>query len=364
MLKRKPFLSVLTTANLTPTWSADDPDQLVAVTERYKVGAADLLSQGYVVDPQDGPFWFQRTWDEQAETWYLPTPVRPASGAPTPAPVADVSRTVVHGLGFVPCVWVRNLPGGDAIDGACTFQAGIDTMVEADYQLSQAGRGLKYASDPKLVIRDPGGDDKPLTGGAGSALVLSDPAGEAEFLEITGNAAAAVLEYVRYLRHSALEAMHGNRADADKLSAAQSGRAMELMNQGLIWLADKLRISYGEGALLAVFRLVCEASKVVRGGLLINGAAVVDLQPADLVLTWPRWFAPTATDRQSDASTLATVVNPGVLAHESALRSVADDYAVEDVAAEMAAILSETAAADARAASMAAQVKASETLPA
>ena len=79
------------------------------------------------------------------------------------------------------------------------------------------------------------------------------------------------------------------------------------MNQGLIWLADKLRISYGEGALLAVFRLVCEASKVVRGGLLINGAAVVDLQPADLVLTWPRWCAPTATDRQSDASTLATL---------------------------------------------------------
>ena len=33
--------------------------------------------------------------------------------------------------------------------------------------------------------------------------------------------------------------------------AAQSGRALELMNQGLIWLADNLRVSYGEGALLA-----------------------------------------------------------------------------------------------------------------
>ena len=46
--------------------------------------------------------------------------------------------------------------------------------------------------------------------------------------------------------------MHGNRANADRLTAAQSGRALELMNQGLVWLADNLRISYGEGALLSL----------------------------------------------------------------------------------------------------------------
>jgi hypothetical protein len=58
------------------------------------------------------------------------------------------------------------------------------------------------------------------------------------------------MDWVKGLREIALEGAGGSRANADKLSAAQSGRAMELMNQALIWLADKLRISYGEGALL------------------------------------------------------------------------------------------------------------------
>ena len=67
----------------------------------------------------------------------------------------DEARSVQHGLGFVPMVWIRNLPGqsstGDAVDGACTFRAAIETQIEIEYQLSQAGRGLKYSSDPTLV---------------------------------------------------------------------------------------------------------------------------------------------------------------------------------------------------------------------
>ena len=66
--------------------------------------------------------------------------------------------------------------------------------------------------------------------------------GDARLLEIGGTASAAVIEYVRTLRELALESVHGNRANADRLTAAQSGRALELMNQGLIWLADNLRI--------------------------------------------------------------------------------------------------------------------------
>ena len=39
------------------------------------------------------------------------------------------------------------------------------------------------------------------------------------------------------LRELALENVHGNRTDASRLSAPASGRALELMNQGLLWLA-------------------------------------------------------------------------------------------------------------------------------
>ncbi len=65
------------------------------------------------------------------------------------------AAAVTHRLGFVPMVWIRNLPGGDKIDGVCTFEAAISTVMEMDYQFSQAGRGLKYAADPTLLIKEP-----------------------------------------------------------------------------------------------------------------------------------------------------------------------------------------------------------------
>ena len=84
--------------------------------------------------------------------------------------------------------------------------------------------------------------------------------GDARLLEIGGTAAGAVLDYVRMLRELALEGVHGNRADASRLGAPASGRALELMNQGLIWLADNLRVSYGEGGVLPLCRMVLRAA--------------------------------------------------------------------------------------------------------
>lgn len=364
VLKGKPFVSVMTTAHLTPTWDPEDPDTLLTVVERYKVRGSDLKAQGYSVpsDADNENFWFQRSWDADAETWFLPLSV--ASSKEGKQPSIDEARTVKHGLGFLPIVWIRNLPGGDEVDGACTFEAAISTAVEVDYQLSQGGRGLKYASDPRLVIRDPGGVDRPLTGGAANAIVLSAPEGDAKFLEINGTAAAAVLDHVRYLRSVALESIHGNRADADKLAAAQSGRAMELMCQPLVWLADRLRTSYGEGALLALARMVCTASSKVAGGVIIGGDKVKDLKADGLSLTWPPWFAPTADDRQATATTLSTLVSKAIMSEETATRVVSDSFDIEDVPAERTRIQAEKVAADARlAAQPGVQTKATETLP-
>ena len=327
---RRPFFEVLRTRFLTPRWSRRDPATLLSVVERYKVAAPELLALGYDVDPLGGQMWFQRKWDAEAETWYMPIPV----GAEIPAPV-DQERSVVHGLGFVPIVWMRNISGGsgldpDGFDGACTFSSAIDTVIEADYLLSQAGRGLKYGSDPTLVLKDPNSPLGPAAvsarvGGAAGALTIP-PEGDAKLLEINGNAAAAVLAHVQELRAIALEAMHGNRAHGDRLASGQSGRAIELMCQGLIWLADRLRISYGECGLLSLMRMVCEASTKLRGGLRIGGEDYVDLDPAGLSLVWPSWFPATFADRQAQASAVATLVSNGVISRDMAFEIVAPIY--------------------------------------
>lgn len=360
---------------LTPAWDADEPDTLVSITERYKVRGAELKSQGYEIaaDKLTSDFWFQRVWDTEAERWFLPVPVGQAGIAPgrnfytgvegeqQAAPVEDTARTVKHGLGFVPMVWIKNLPGGDGIDGASTFRAAVDSQIEIDYQLSQAGRGLKYSSDPLLMVREPAASDDSSIISGQNALLVSEK-GDAKMLEIGGTASQAVIEYVRTLREQALEVIHGNRSSADKISAAQSGRALEMLHQALIWLTDQLRASYGENGILPLARMVLDASK--KYPLSVNRKKVKAFtETAEPALRWPAWFPPTGQDRTAEANALGTLTDHALMSRETAVKSVAASFDIEDVPAELSRIAADQAADDARAAQQAAQVKATETLP-
>jgi hypothetical protein len=335
ILEGRIFFDVLDTKYLTPVWDQRAPDTLASVTERYKVAGNVLAASGYDLEDPSLDYWFQRTWDNDSETWYEPIPA-----GTDQRPLIDESRTVRHRLGFVPIAWIRNLPGpsasGDRSDGASTFRAAIETQIEIDYQLSQAGRGLKYSSDPTLLIKEPATSDTEIVKGAGNALVVSEK-GDARLLEIGGTASAAVLDYVRVLREFALESIHGNRSSADRLTAAQSGRALELMNQGLVWLADNLRVSYGEGALLTICRMVLRTGAKLT--LFVSGREVRVPNPeVPLGLTWPRWYPVTADDRQKDALTLKTLVEAGQLSRETAVKALADTYGIDDVHSELARI--------------------------
>ena len=333
VLSGRVFFQVLDSLYLTPVWNPKEPDTLLSVTERYKVSGTQLSSNGYDISDLNVNYWFQRSWDSDTETWFIPSYMNDDL-----QPDVDAGRTVGHGLGFVPIVWIRNLPGysstGDPNDGTCTFRAAVETQIEIDYQLSQAGRGLKYSSDPTLLLKEPIGTDTDIVKGAGNALIVSEK-GDARLLEIGGTAAAAVIEYVRTLREFALESIHGNRASPDRLTAAQSGRALELMNQGLLWLADNLRITYGEVALLSLARMIVRAS--MRYTLRTAGG---DLPPMDpsiaLSLKWPRWYPTTAMDRQLDATTLATLMNSGLISRASAMKAIANTYDIDNVTAELA----------------------------
>jgi len=327
------FFQVLETTYLTPVWSPKEPDALLSIMERYKVSGVQLSNNGYEVPDLRSDYWFQRIWDSNDETWFIPSPV--SDNLP---PAIDVNRTVCHGLGFVPVVWIRNLPGysstGDPNDGMCTFRAAIDTQIEIDYQLSQAGRGLKYSSDPTLLLKEPLGADSDIVKGAGNALIVSEK-GDARLLEIGGTAAAAVIDYVRTLRELALESIHGNRASPERFSGAQSGRALELMNQGLLWLADNLRITYGEVALLSLAKMIVQASR--RYPIRTSGGNVSPMDPGTpLSLKWPRWYPTTSADRQLDATTLATLMSAGLISRESAMKAIADTYDIGNITNELA----------------------------
>jgi hypothetical protein len=105
-------------------------------------------------------------------------------------------------------------------------------------------------------------------------------------IEIEGSAFTVVIEFCKALRERALEAGHANRADANKLRGAQSGRAMELMNQALISLADRLRVSR-RGRLLCLLRLAVKAHE--RYPFTVDRRLLGKLN-AKITLRWPRWY--------------------------------------------------------------------------
>ncbi|MFI4981996.1 MAG: hypothetical protein ACHQIO_16745, partial [Nevskiales bacterium] len=339
VLQGRVFFEPMPTEYLTPEWRRDAPDTLLRVTEKYKVRRAELAELGFEVDDDHEWWWFQRIWDDQREIWYLPWP----SGEKDRGPVEDQrpDRTTTHGFGFVPLVWIKNLPGpsatGSPIDGASTFKGAIETQIEIDYQLSQAGRGLKYSSDPTLLIREPAfAEQQSFTRSAADAIVVSQ-GGDAKLLEIGGTASAAVIEYCRALREMALEQVHGNRANADKLSAAQSGRALELMHQALIWLADQLRQSYGEDGLLALMQFVVRVSRKIP--VLIDAGPMAPIpDKVKVSLRWPPWFALTGEDMVQQANGLVTLRVGGLISRETGVKIAGETLDIEDVPAELARI--------------------------
>ena len=353
----RPFYEVLETTYLTPKWKALAPDTLECVTEQYKVTKRALIDAGYAIPGSDNmntQYWYRRDWTELEEIHYLPISVsKVRSGKETFS--RDESKTVKHNLGFVPVVWIKNLPPGGSIDGWCTFKLGIDDQIEIEYQLSQGGRGLKYSSDPVTLIKAPLFGDGDSIRSASNALIVSGD-GDAKLLEITGEATRAIIDYVKTLREFGIEAIHGNRSNAEKISVAQSGRAMEMMNQSLIGLADKLRITYAESGLVSLLKMAVLASNKMK--ISVDGKPYKDLdKSAKIVLEWPAWYAPTSQDLLTKAQALEVLVDGQMISRPTAVRNISPDYDIEDIEKELTDIETQHKADIAEEAAAAAAIK-------
>jgi hypothetical protein len=354
VLEGRIYVDVMDTAYLTPAWNPTRPDVLLSVTERFKVKGDALAEMGYTIPDKDLPamFWWQRVWTDSDEEWYVPQKVVKEKDARAPKPKIDAKRTVSHDMGVVPVVWIKNLPGGNGIDGSPTFNdEAINTQIECEYQLSQGARALRYAGDPLLLIKEPASDNGgKLVRSAANAMIVNKD-GDAKLIEIDGAASEAVVNYVKFMRDLALEQLHASRVNPEKLSSAQSGRAMEMLNQPLIWLADKLRITYG-GGMLALLQMIANfgaTSQLIAR----DSTAYPTLSPKPVSLKWPPWYAPTFADLSASATTLVAHTDAGHMSQETAVGIVAKQYDIADPAAELVKIKAD----EARIAAMAPQVK-------
>src|SRR5260370_3835809 len=109
----------------------------------------------------------------------------------------------------------------------------------------------------------------------------------------------------------------------------------------MIWVAGKPRTSYGEGALLEPLCMVVRASSKFplkdKRGRSIDKMS----QEEDISLRWPAWYPPTYADKATQATTLDELRGGGLISQETAVKSLADSYDIEDVTKELAAIKSD-----------------------
>lgn len=220
---------------------------------------------------------------------------------------------IAHGFkGRVPALFIKNLGGKpQGLDGMALWWPGRDICVEVDYTLSQAGRGLRYAADPRLFVRtgelDDGGmpagfeDEKPLGGmatltdddgravtGVTQTLVGRGAAADAKLLEISADGITEEREFVRDLREYFLEVLGGQKARAEHLKGAPSGAAIDKAGKPLRRLVRRQRRPYGNGALLGVLDLTIYGMRI--GALDVPPDVDFDAIPDDgkAVLDWPK----------------------------------------------------------------------------
>lgn len=360
------FVKVMKTIYLTPEFENDKCKHLTRVIELYRTDGLSLKKSGYNIEEKyqnnQTIYWFRRVWDKTDESYFVPLRQDVVSGkliisGKKSIDVKDIhedttwavdkERSISHNLGFVPVIWIQNLPGGEnGIDGLCTFSDGIDNMICKDYLLSQADRGLKYSAEPVLVINSDdlsNGDTPEFNGTSGtpqinkskSNLLVLPSEGQAKLLEITGNGLTTLMDFAKMERESSLEVMHGNRMETQKLSVAQSGKAMEMMNQALVWLADKLRVTYGEGALRQLLKVILKL--IAKYDIYLSDELLSkDFDKnTSIELVWGNWFPYTPDDLQKESIAVVNLVNNGLLSRETAVKSIESNYNIDDTFIEI-----------------------------
>lgn len=307
-----------------PTFGPDGG--LETVLLKYLTTCSNLRNMGIDPGREENPnskWWYRRKLTSQDDIVYAPTKQGDWDDAKIELRPLD-NRSLHHDFGFVPAEWVSNLPTDedDSIDGACTFSEIIDFIIEIDYTLSQCGRGLKYNSDPSLLLKEQISNEEgvPLARTT-SKLVEVTKDGDGKLLEMTGNGQKVALEYVKDLRNFALEVVRGSRKDPQRaLSHASSGKMAEMLEDDLISLAADIRAMYDRGFIIPFTTKLVLALKLRRlGGEIIKNVSIDTLRSIETARG--QWFEPTSTDLSQLQDSLMKAVDACFL-HPDAARQI------------------------------------------
>lgn len=296
------FVDVANAEDCWPEFDGDNPrKRLKRVTWCYQY---DRTVPGLDGRPVVKKFWFRKEIDENAITDYAPEEVVPGK-----KPVWKVTEQSVHGWGFCPVLWLRNLVDEDTrdIDGASLFGELLDEFDALNFALSQRHRGIHNFGTPQPFETGVEDDDGPQAEGRvavpmeyspasgpsphGEQMPSARPSGPDRvwsyrnpqvavgIIETTGKSFEVATAHVNDVRSRILEATSIVMVNvADVFGRASQGemsaKFLELAYEPLIALVDEMRPIYWATLIQPLLAMMLRVVALTGGiGLMIPGAA-------------------------------------------------------------------------------------------
>lgn len=348
--------------------------------------------------PESKRFWFRQDITEAEFVEYEPIEVKPNE-----PPAWRVSRTVAHGFGFCPFVWIRNVSDADSreIDGSSVYSDLEDEFDALNFALSQRHRGLNLWGVPQPWVTGVEDGDGPPADGRRAGPAGFSPASESPhgkilgsdgrpairvssdnqwqytgvdtkvgLLETTGKPFEAGTNHVNDIRSRALEAMSVVLVNvSDVMGRTQQGQMsakfLELAYEPLLALVDEMRHCWWPQGLRAIVSAALRIVAATKGkNIYIPGAAAIapildrffvktddgktlwlgpSLQPA-----WGDYFA--AGPEEISAGIKAAKEAEGLVPHDDRAKYVLPYFGREDTEDALAELEKEKEEAEEKAA--------------
>lgn len=315
----------------------DDDGELSRVVIRYTFfDQADKDEYGKPVEK-----WYQLELGTASDILYD----TPAVGRGDHMPTFQISEQVDHNLGFVQAEWFRTNEDKHKIDGESLLCGGILSLIdEMNYNISQSSQAIAYSQEPQVTISGMSEDEvDELVKSSSKAWNLGRD-GKASFMEANLSGVERANEFRDKVRQGIQEVTRVIMQDPEKMVAhAQSGKAMEVLNEPLVDLVMEVRSVFEERLTSLLTKLMMTFIKLNAEGKSVALGMPPDYVPASLNISvaWPPVFAPTIEDIRTKVAVYVQATNAQIISRESALRILARDLGIENIEEEMAKIASQ-----------------------
>lgn len=312
----------------------DDNGELESVRIRYTYD--DPLEQDK--DGKAVEKWFQLDLGKGSDILY-DNPVYKKDSAPQ----FIVKNQVDHQLGFVQAEWFASCEDRHHMDGESLLGGGACSMFdEINYSLSQSSQAVSYAQEPQLTFSG-------MDVGAVSQLERTSTRawnlgreGKAGFLEAGLEAVERAQDMRDRVRLAVQDVTRIVLQDPEKLvGSAQSGRALEILNEPLVDLITEIRPLVGKRMSSVLLKLAVACMRNVREGLPAPVQLPSNYVPMNfptMKLVWPKIFEETTEDIQKRVAIAVSAANANVVSRVKAIEFIARHFNITDVEAEIALI--------------------------